>query len=180
MWWFIYCVLLLFLCCCPGLHVGNSCGTVGEGVGGWSWIIQFFFFWVLISFSSFCRVNVSLPVSLLFVSVCYLSPPLPPPLSILLFSESQAALLWLHDVRGGKTDSSSEQSLDQERAGNNLLFPSCSVLYCLPLTVTLPSLLHLASLCHHPLIFVSLSPLQIPTLWGRTALTMPWSEEWWP
>lgn len=92
---------------------------------------------------------------------------------------SKAALLWLHDMRGERNDSSSEQSLEQERSGNNLLFPFCTLLYCLCFAVALPLLSHLTILCLHLLsLFISVF-LQIPTLWGTTVLTMPWLEEWW-
>lgn len=170
-WFLINFLFIFFFCVCDDLFTMYysslsfllpwfACWELLRHSGGRSWgvILNYSLLFFLLSFfvfPSFCRVNMSLPVSLLFVSMCYLPPLLS--LSILLFSESQAALLWLHDVRGGRSDSSSEQSLDQERAGNNLLFPSCSVLYCLPLAVTLPSLLHLTSLCHHLLLFVFLS-----------------------
>lgn len=84
-------------------------------------------------FPSFCRANVCLPVAALCVNAVSVSLLHPPPL-ILLFSESEAALLRLHDVRGERNDSS---SLEQERAGNNLLSPPCPVLHCLSFAVPL-------------------------------------------
>lgn len=92
-------------------------------------------------FTSFRRVPLSFSFSFILqgecvsacsCSLCQRSVRLSPP--ILLFSESEAALLRLHDVRGERNDSS---SLEQERAGNNLLSPPCPVLYCLSFAVPL-------------------------------------------
>lgn len=142
---------------------------------GWSWIIHFFspspsFILFFLHFAgrmcaclSLCvnLVTVSLPLSLYFI--------------ILRQLRSSALTAWCEP-----NDSSLEQSLKQERAGNNHLLPLCSVVYCLPFAVlfsyslTSPIGTFISSLC----LSLAVSP-QIPMLLGSTALTMPWSEEWW-
>lgn len=93
---------------------------------GWSWIIHFFspspsFILFFLNFAgrmcaclSLCvnLVSVSLPLSLYFI--------------ILRQLQSSALTAWCEP-----NDSSLEQSLKQERAGNNHLLPLCSVVYCL-------------------------------------------------
>lgn len=171
MWWFIYCVLLFHYG--SRLHVGDSYITVGV-VLNYSLLLFLFFPPRLPLSISFSFILQGECVSAcLFVSVWCLS--LFPSLShFLLFSGSSALTAWCERE---SNDSGSEKSLEQERAGSNLLFPPCSVLYCLSFAGPLPS-------PHRPALssalFVSLSvSLQIPTLWGLTALTMPWSAEWW-
>lgn len=163
MWWFIYCVPLFH--CWTDLYVGDFCSTVGVILNYLLLFSESLFILFLPHFAGW------MCICLFIVSMWC------PSLSlILLFAESQTPLLWLHDVKGEGNDSS---SLEQDRPRNN---PISSLLFCVLSVFCCSSGLTPSP---HPAapssaVFVSLSAFpQILTLWGSTALTMPWSEEWW-
>lgn len=81
-WWFIYCVLLFHYC--PGLHVGDSYGTV-RVVLNYSLLFSKSLFHSL--FPSFCRANVCL-----LVSLCKSGVRLSSPLSLFYYSQTATKL----------------------------------------------------------------------------------------
>lgn len=124
------------------------------------------FFWI--SFHShFCRADVWMPVAYLYLNV--VSDSLTISLSLthtcmLIFTVSVTA--WCEKR---ENDSS---SLERER-------PPCSVFYCVfSCSSALAPSPHQATPSSPHFVPRFVSP-QIPMLWGSTALTTPWSEEWW-